>query len=356
MIDESLDTKAHALVRDLHAPRSGVFWADMIASAVLGWSALIAAIYLPFLSPVMFVACLVAALALYRGLCFTHELTHLRSGSIPGFETAWNLLFGITFLLPSFTYIGVHQYHHNLATYGTQDDPEYLPFASSPRMIWLFALQSSLVLPLLLLVRFLIVAPVGLVWPGFHRILEERASSFAMNPMYRRRMASVQARSMRRWEMTMLLAWAVAFYAMYAGLLPVRVLAVWFIVMASVCTVNTVRVLVAHRYESLGEPRDRQGQLHDSLDHPGGWLTELWAPVGLRYHALHHYFPGIPYHNLGTAYRRLIASLPIEAPYRDSTTSTVWGSLAMLYRRARRSDSSMGDQLNAVNEYGRSRS
>jgi len=30
-----------------------------------------------------------------------------------------------------------------------------------------------------------------------------------------------------------------------------------------------------------------------------------WAPVGLRYHALHHYFPGIPYHNLGFAYQRL---------------------------------------------------
>jgi fatty acid desaturase len=356
MNDESLDAKAHILVRDLHAPRPGVFWADMIASAVLGWAAFISAVYLPLFSPVMFVACLVSALALYRGLCFTHELTHLRNGSIPGFETAWNLLFGIPFLLPSFTYIGVHQYHHNLSTYGTKDDPEYLPFASSPRMIWVFALQSSLVLPLLLLIRFLIVAPVGLVWSRFHLILEERASSFAMNPLYRRRMSTAQAQSMRRWEIAMLLACAIVFGLMYAGTLPVRALAVWYVVIASVCTVNTLRVLVAHRYESSGEPRDRPGQLQDSLDHPGGWLTGLWAPVGLRYHALHHYFPGIPYHNLGLAYRRLIRSLPNDAPYRDSTTSTVWGSLARLYRRAKRSHSEVSDQLNTVSEYGQSSS
>ena len=64
---------------------------------------------------------------------------------------------------------------------------------------------------------------------------------------------------------------------------------------------NTLRVLGAHEYESDGQPRDRFEQLQDSIDTPGGPWTELWAPVGLRYHALHHYFPGIPYHNLGKA-------------------------------------------------------
>ncbi len=38
-------------------------------------------------------------------------------------------------------------------------------------------------------------------------------------------------------------------------------------------------------------------------------------PVGLRYHALHHLFPFLPYHNLGKAHARLIARLPAGSPY-----------------------------------------
>ena len=83
-----------------------------------------------------------------------------------------------------------------------------------------------------------------------------------------------------------------------------KAIAVWYAVNAFISVCNTMRTLGAHRYESTGLPLDRAGQLADSIDTPGAAWTELWAPVGLRYHALHHYFPGIPYHNLGLAYRR----------------------------------------------------
>jgi fatty acid desaturase len=61
----------------------------------------------------------------------------------------------------------------------------------------------------------------------------------------------------------------------------------------------------------------------------------LWAPVGLRYHALHHYFPGIPYHHLGTAYRRLVEAMPPESEYRESTSAGLPLSLKTLYQKAR---------------------
>ncbi len=34
----------------------------------------------------------------------------------------------------------------------------------------------------------------------------------------------------------------------------------------------------------------------------------LVAPVGLRYHALHHWIPSLPYHNLGRVHRLLVST------------------------------------------------
>jgi fatty acid desaturase len=332
--DQDADAVARRLVSDLHTPRRGVFWADLLSSAAIGWGGFALALGARPFSPLMLAASVVAALALYRGLCFTHEITHLRRRSVPGFETAWNVLLGVPLLLPSFTYVGVHQYHHNLATYGTKDDPEYLPFASSRRLILVFALQSALLIPLLLLVRFLVLAPAGLASPRVHRWLEAHASSFAMNPSYRRVVSPATAATMRRWEAVIVVAWSTAIIAIAAGTLPLRIIALWYAVLVFVSFLNTLRVLGAHDYESDGTPRDRDGQLSDSIDTPGGPWTELWAPVGLRYHALHHYFPGIPYHNLGTAYRRLVQTLAPEAPYRESTSPSLRNSLSTLYAKA----------------------
>jgi fatty acid desaturase len=335
-VADELDVATRRLVRDLHAPRPVVYWTDLVVSAAIGWGAFAVALATPPFSVVMLAASVVSGFALYRGLAFTHEITHLRRSSIPGFETAWNLLIGLPLLLPSFTYVGVHQSHHSLSTYGTKDDPEYLPFANSRRLIILFALQSSLLIPFLLLLRFVALSPAGLVWPRFHRWLEAHASSFSMNPAYRRSVAAAMAQKMRRWEAAILVAAAGLVGLIYSGLLPNRTPLVWYGVVVFVSFFNTLRVLGAHEYESDGTPRDRHGQLRDSIDTPGGPWTELWAPVGLRYHALHHYFPGIPYHNLGTAYRRIVDSLPSDSKYRESTSPSLRHSLKTLYAKAKR--------------------
>jgi fatty acid desaturase len=333
--DDELDVQTRGLVKDLYGPRPAIFWTDLLASALIGWGAFVLALRAAPLSLFMLTACLLSGVALYRGLCFTHEIAHLRRDAIPGFETVWNLLFGVPLLLPSFTYLGVHQSHHNLSTYGTKDDPEYLPFASSRRLIFAFSVRSSLLIPLTLLVRFLILAPIGLVWPRFHRWLEVHASSFSMNSAYRRNVSSAMAMKMRRWEAATIMVWGTAIGLMVQGVLPSRTLLIWYAVLAVVSFLNTARVLGAHEYESDGRPRNRLGQLNDSIDTPGGPWTEVWAPVGLRYHALHHYFPGIPYHHLGTAYRRLTAALPHESLYRKSTSPSLLRSLKALYLKAR---------------------
>ena len=51
---------------------------------------------------------------------------------------------------------------------------------------------------------------------------------------------------------------------------------------------------------------------------PPGPIAELWAPVGLRYHALHHLLPSLPYHALPEAHRRLDAALGLESTYQEA--------------------------------------
>jgi fatty acid desaturase len=55
----------------------------------------------------------------------------------------------------------------------------------------------------------------------------------------------------------------------------------------------------------------------------------------LRYHALHHFFPGIPYHNLGIAYRRIVAAVPQDSLFLQSTSPSLGRSLSELLRKAR---------------------
>ena len=57
--------------------------------------------------------------------------------------------------------------------------------------------------------------------------------------------------------------------------------------------------------------------------------------VGLRFHALHHLFPSLPYHNLAKAHRRLMKELPANSPYRLTESPSLTASLAELWRNSR---------------------
>jgi fatty acid desaturase len=327
-----LDHRARELVRDLHSPRPAVFWTDLLVTALISWTAFGFAVALRPGSWAMLGALALAALGLYRGLCFVHEISHIKRGGVPGFEGAWNALFGFPMLLPSFVYSGVHQDHHKLSTYGTAEDPEYMPFARSSVMTAVFAAESFFI-PIALAIRFLVLAPLSFVWPPFELWLAARGSSLVINVGYRRAVTGELRYKIRRDSLLMLVLWGGAIALAANGLLPWRVFAIWFAAVSLVSFINTLRTLGAHEYESDGSVRDREGQLRDSINTPGAFWTELWAPVGLRYHALHHYFPGIPYHNLSKAHRRLAATLPVEAPYQKTASPSLGHSLIRLYRK-----------------------
>mgnify|MGYP000172406283 CR=1 FL=1 len=325
------DKKAHSIVKDLHVPKPGVFWTDLCVTAVIAWTLFALATVPPYSSWLTLICTLGASFAFYRALCFIHEISHLRRVALPGFETIWNVLVGVPMLMPSFVYSGVHNDHHSLATYGTKGDPEYLPFSTSRGMIIVFTLQSLLI-PIILIVRFIPVSIVCLIVPRFQRWVAAHASSLTMNVFYRRNVTADALSTMVRWQIYILLFLGFCFAAVVQGLFPWQIFPIWYAATAFASLVNALRTLGAHSYETSGAPRGRLQQLEDSIDTPGAFFTELWAPVGLRYHALHHYFPGIPYHNLGEAYRRLTGD---ASPYARMSSAGLAASLSTLYRIAK---------------------
>lgn len=331
MDDKAMLRAAAELTRDLIAPRPGLYWTDMVLSAVVGYGALIVATTAAS-TGLAVAAAVVSVLALYRALLFIHEVSHMKHSALPGFRTGWNALVGIPMLTPAFMYEGVHNLHHAKTRYGTAEDPEYLPLAlMKPWTLPVFILVSALA-PIGLLIRFAILSPLSWVIPGLRKTVVARFSALAINPEFRRRMPEGEA--LTRFNRTDAAAsiWAVALIALVvAGIIPLRGFAIGLAIGSAVAVLNQVRTLVAHLWENEGEPMTVTAQYLDSVNvPPPALLPGLWAPVGLRYHALHHLLPSLPYHALGEAHRRISAALEPDSPYHKASYKGLPGLVAKI--------------------------
>jgi fatty acid desaturase len=330
--DMAMMRAAKELTADIADARPAIYWSDMLGSALLGYAALAGTIlagnvWLALASGV------VAVLLLYRALLFIHELTHIHRNALPGFRTAWNLLVGIPMLTPSFMYEGVHTLHHARTRYGTLEDPEYLPLAL---MKW-WSLPSfiliSLLAPPALLIRFALLNPLSLVIRPLRTLVWERFSGLAINPDFRRRPPEGELRGRVLWQEIGGTAWSWALVASVFAL-GWRALLLALAVFSAVAVLNQLRTLVAHLWENDGDAMTVTGQYLDSVNvPPPSPLATLWAPVGLRYHALHHLMPSVPYHSLGEAHRRLRTHLGVDSTFEQANHA----GLVMLVARIARS-------------------
>jgi len=311
-------------------PRPGLYWLDLGISAALGWGAFLVAGASG--APLAWLAGAVAVLALYRAVLFIHEIAHLPPRAVPGFTPAWDLLVGVPLGVPSLMYAGSHADHHRVGTYGTPEDPEYLPLAHWHPLRIAAASLVVLAVPALLLLRWGVLGPLSRAIPPLRPVVVERASTLAINGAYRRR--APRGRERRRWAWEEAGAAAAVWagtVALASGWLEPRWLALWYAVGAGILVLNHLRTLAAHRYANAGEPMDREGELVDSVNLTGtrGGAI-LAAPLGLRFHALHHLAPMLPYHSLGPLHRALLRELAPEAPYRRTLEPGVLSSLVSL--------------------------
>ncbi|MEX2112159.1 MAG: fatty acid desaturase [Pirellulales bacterium] len=329
--------QARGIVHDLFKPKLAVYWADFLLSSLAGGFCfvLVRRVFEPFTVPSV-LAFVVCGLCYYRAVLFIHELIHQHDKRFRWFSITWNLMCGVPFLTPTFMYY-THVDHHMRKHFGTHDDGEYLPLgAQSPWHILVYLCQPF-VLPAIAVVRFLILTPICWASPTARAFVHRRASSMVMDPNYIRPLPTRDTIRVIRVQEALCFMWCLGVATvLIAGIVPLRFLLTAYSLSVFILMLNAIRTLGAHRYTNTGGEMTFLDQLNDSINYPNRpFLSALWAPLGLRFHALHHVFPSMPYHNLDKAHRRLMCALPADSPYRGTESPSLTASIVQLWRTSR---------------------
>ena len=344
-ISEFSLAEARRIVGDLFRPDPRIYWIDWGLTIATGHTLFLLVAFLPALLSepawlvwsLRVVGLLAASLLYYRSAMFIHELVHLRGDEFRSFRFLWNWLSGCTFLMPTFVYY-THLDHHRRKLFGTPKDGEYIPLACRPRYHILVYLALPFAVPVAAVFRFLVLTPLAWLSPTIRSLVHERASSMVMEPNYLR---PLPTKNMMR---IIIVQEVVCFiWLLVASTLMLTVLREWawtllleaYLAGVVILMQNSIRTLGAHRYYNSGNEMTFVEQMLDSVNYPGGGiLPEVWAPVGTRYHALHHLFPSMPYHRMAEAHRRLVRDLPEDSAYRLTNEASLYSALRTLWRRA----------------------
>jgi fatty acid desaturase len=302
------------------------YWIDFLSSMFLAYSA--GAVYLmaPIGSPLQIAAYPLAVFWIYRLGSLVHEVCHLGQHEMRAFKVTWNLLVGVLTLAPSPFFTRHHRDHHSARMYGTREDPEYIVNVFRPgsalSLIAYFFLM--LAFPLIVFFRFLL-SPLTFLHPRLREWTLRHASSLTMNFRYERKVNRFDRWAITTIEILCCLRAAAMLAGVGFGLTHWTRLVLFYSLGVGVLLLNQLRLLADHHFETDGGRLALDAHIRDSCNYTGrDFFTWLLFPYAIRYHALHHLFPTLPYHNLKAAHGYLVENLPADSPYRSLDQSTWW--------------------------------
>jgi len=311
---------------DFHRVRPWIYWRDMLLSGTVAYSA--AAIFLaaPAFSAWQIGSFFVAVFWLYRVGSLVHEVAHLGGHEMRSFKIAWNLLVGVPTLTPSTFFTGHHRDHHTQRVYGTPQDPEYVinvcPRGSLLNLACYFLVVA--IFPLMVFLRFLL-APLSFITPQVREWVLRNCSSFTLNWKYKRPLSRLDRKTFAALELLCFVRALCIPAAVLIGLTPWTRMFQLYLLGAAVVVLNQLRQLADHHFEGDGEKLSMSDHIVDSCNYASrDPLTWLFFPFAIQYHALHHLFPSLPYHNLAAAHAYLMRELPVDSPYRGLEQPSWW--------------------------------
>jgi fatty acid desaturase len=312
--------------RDYFRVEPVTYWRDFLLSLVAAYGAGTIFLTAPLGSVWQFAAYPITIFWIYRLGSLVHEVCHLSHGELRVFKTTWNLLVGVVTLAPSPFFTRHHRDHHSARMYGTREDPEYIVNVFRPgSIVSLLAYAVLLALfPLMVFLRFLL-APLTFLHPRLREWTLTHASSLTMNFRYRRRVTRFDRWAVTAIELLCSARAALMLIAVAVGLTHWTRLPLFYSIALGALVLNQLRLLADHHFEADGEAQTLDAHIRDSCNFTGrDWMTWLLFPFSIRYHALHHLFPSLPYHNLRAAHAYLLKHLPAESPYHSLDQSNWW--------------------------------
>ncbi len=311
------------------------YWADFLLSLVLAYGAASVFLMAPLGSLWQVAAYPIAIFWLYRLGSLVHEVCHLGHREMRAFKITWNLLVGVVTLSPSPFFTRHHRDHHNCKHYGTPDDPEYvvnfLPNGGGNWGAWRYAAEIA-IFPLLVFVRFLL-APLTFLSPKLREFVLRRGCALTLNWRYERRMNAFDRRVVTIVELLCSFRAAMMLLPVFLGWTHWTRLPLLYSLGVGVLALNQMRLLGDHHLASEGGEISFHDHILDSCNYTQrDWGVWLFCPFAIRYHALHHMFSSLPYHNLPAAHDYLSRHLPLDSPYHSLSQPSWWSVAKYAFR------------------------
>lgn len=314
------------------------YCSDIIICVSIGWLAFIVSGKVQLFSWSFFLCFIVATIALYRAMGFIHEICHQQKNKkFKSFVTLWHIFVGIPLLLPS-SFYDCHLEHHNYKKYKTEYDPQYPALKGNRFAIIKLVLLDPLLFPLNLIIRLLILSPLSILSPPLRSFLYCKFSSIAKRDFVAH-FNNKQKELLAKVEINILIFWSIVILLIVFKIIPLIYLAIWYFLVAAIWSLTFFRSLGEHSHDNLIETSlTVEEYLLDSFTYSrGGWQKFMYFPMyipGIRYHALHHLCPAIPYHNLPKAHQFLRENLPEDNLYLQTERLGHWHNIKNLWNKA----------------------